>query len=61
MNYKRVSLVVAALAAWMSVVPAAQAQTPASPSVMDYRWSVDVGLGWDISLSGNINSGAIGN
>jgi hypothetical protein len=27
---------------------------------MDYRWSFDVGLGWDNSLSGNINSGAIG-
>jgi opacity protein-like surface antigen len=56
MNCKRVCFVVAALAAWMSVVPAAQAQ----PSVMDRRWSVEVGIGWDNSLSGNINSGAIG-
>ena len=56
MNCKRVCFVVAALAAWMSVVPAAQAQ----PSVMDHRWSVEVGIGWDNSLSGNINSGAIG-
>jgi len=45
-----------ALAAWLSAAPAAQAQ----PSVMDYRWSFDVGLGWDNSISGNINSGAIG-
>lgn len=56
MNYKRLGVVVAAFAAVISVAPAAQAQ----PSVMDYRWSFDVGLGWDNSLSGNINSGAIG-
>jgi hypothetical protein len=56
MNYKRVSLVVAALAAWMSVVPAALAQ----PSVLDRRWSADVGLGFDRGITGNINSGAIG-
>ena len=56
MNSKRVCMVVAALAAWLIVAPAAQAQ----PSVMDYRWSFDVGLGWDNSISGNINSGAIG-
>jgi hypothetical protein len=56
MNCKHVCFVVAALAVWMSVVPAAQAQ----PSVMDHRWSAEVGIGWDNSLSGNINSGAIG-
>jgi hypothetical protein len=55
MNHKRVIVVVAMLAA-LGLAPAAQAQ----PSVMDYRWSFDVGLGWDNSLSGNINSGAIG-
>jgi hypothetical protein len=27
---------------------------------MDHRWSAEVGIGWDNSLSGNINSGAIG-
>ena len=57
MNYKRVCVVVAAVAAFLIAAPAAQAQ----PSVLDYRWSFDVGLGWDNSLSGNINSGAIGN
>jgi opacity protein-like surface antigen len=57
MNYKRMCIVVAALAAFLSAAPAAQAQ----PSVLDYRWSFDVGIGWDNSLSGNINSGAIGN
>jgi hypothetical protein len=56
MNCKRVYMIVAALAVWASVAPAAHAQ----PSVMDYRWSFDVGLGWDNSISGNINSGAIG-
>jgi opacity protein-like surface antigen len=55
MNHKRLFCAMAALAA-LSLASAAQAQ----PSVMDYRWSVDVGLGWDNSLSGNINSGAIG-
>jgi hypothetical protein len=55
MNHKRVIVVVAMLAA-VGLAPAAQAQ----PSVMDYRWSADIGLGWDNSLSGNINSGAIG-
>jgi len=33
----------------------ARAQAPT-----DYRWSVDFGLGFDNSISGNINSGAIG-
>jgi len=56
MNCKRMCVVAMALAAWLSAAPAAQAQ----PSVMDYRWSFDVGLGWDNSISGNINSGAIG-
>ena len=55
MNHKRAIVVLAVLAA---LVPAAAAQ--AQPSVLDYRWSFDVGLGWDNSLSGNINSGAIG-
>jgi len=56
MSYKRVCVMVAALAAILSVAPAAQAQ----PSVMDHRWSFEVGVGWDNSLAGNINSGAIG-
>ena len=56
MKCKRVCVVVAALAAFLSAAPAAYAQ----PSVLDYRWSFDVGLGWDNSVSGNINSGAIG-
>jgi hypothetical protein len=55
MNHKRVIVAVAMLAA-LGLAPAAQAQ----PSVMDYRFSFDVGVGWDNSLSGNINSGAIG-
>jgi opacity protein-like surface antigen len=55
MNHKRVLVAVAALAA-LGLASAAQAQ----PSIMDHRWSAEVGLGWDNSLSGNINSGAIG-
>lgn len=55
MNHKRVIVAVAILAA-LGLAPAAQAQ----PSVLDYRWSAEVGLGWDNSLSGNINSGAVG-
>ena len=37
-------------------VSATAAPTPAR----DYRWSFDVGIGFDNSVSGNINSGAIG-
>jgi hypothetical protein len=55
MNQKRMSVVIAALAV-VAFAPAAQAQ----PSVMDYRWSVDIGLGWDNGITGNINSGGIG-
>jgi hypothetical protein len=55
MNHKRVIVAMAMLAA-LGLAPAAQAQ----PSILDYRWSFDVGLGWDNSLSGNINSGASG-
>lgn len=55
MSYKRIVIAVAALAA-LSLPAAVQAQ----PSVLDHRWSAEVGLGWDNSLSGNINSGAIG-
>ena len=40
----------------MPVLRDAGSPTPAS----DYRWSFDVGIGFDNSISGNINSGAIG-
>ena len=36
----------------------AQAQT--YPSATDTRWNVDFAIGWDNSISGNINSSAIG-
>jgi hypothetical protein len=55
MIQKHMCVVVAALAS-LTLGSAAQAQ----PSVMDHRWSVDVGLGWDNSITGNINSGGIG-
>ena len=47
--------------AWMTMylgcVSIAHAQQPAEP---DKRWSVEVGVGFDNSISGNINSSAIG-
>jgi opacity protein-like surface antigen len=55
MTQKRVFVAVAALAL-LTLASAAQAQ----PSVMDRRWSVDVGIGWDNGVTGNINSGGIG-
>ena len=32
----------------------------AQPYMPDRPWSVDFGIGWDNTISGNINSGAIG-
>ena len=55
MTQKRVFVLMAVFAA-LTLASAAQAQ----PSVMDRRWSVDVGLGWDNGITGNINSGGIG-
>jgi hypothetical protein len=43
--------------------PPAPPPAPAQPAVStrpEKPWSVDVGFGWDNSISGNINSGAIG-
>jgi hypothetical protein len=39
----------------LCVAPAARAQ-----SGPDYKWNVEFGLGWDNSISGNINSSGIG-
>jgi len=38
----------------------AQAQAAAGSAQPEHRWSVDVGIGFDSSISGNINSSAIG-
>jgi hypothetical protein len=38
----------------------AQAQAAAGAAPPEHRWSVDVGIGWDSSISGNINSSGIG-
>ena len=54
MIQKRVFVV--ATLALLALASAAQAQ----PAVTDRRWSVDVGLGWDNGITGNINSGGIG-
>src|SRR3954453_12401754 len=49
------------IAVALSVASRASAQTtPAAPAARSDRFSVDFGLGWDKSISGNINSGAIG-
>jgi hypothetical protein len=39
----------------LSAATAAHAQSPS-----DYAWSIDFGIGWDKSISGNINSSGIG-
>src|SRR4029453_9395448 len=51
----------AILVASLGAVPAG-AQTAAQPATapVDTPWSVDVGIGMDNSISGNINSSAIG-
>jgi hypothetical protein len=36
------------------------ASTVEAQSGADYKWNVDFAIGWDNSISGNINSGAIG-
>jgi len=49
------SLCVLVAAAVLSAASTAGAQTPPAQ-----RWSAEIGIGWDPSISGNINSGAIG-
>jgi hypothetical protein len=67
MKFRRALSVVAVLAALVTVASPAQAQiqpqslfSQPEPSVLDHRWSVDVGMGFDRGITGNINSGAIG-
>jgi hypothetical protein len=36
------------------------ASTAHAQSGADFKWNIDVGIGWDNSISGNINSSAIG-
>ena len=43
----------------ITLVPVSTTQAQPAPA-RDYRWSVDAGIGFDNSISGNINSGAIG-
>ena len=52
-------LLVAVAPAMAQTAPAqpAPAQTQTAPA---HRWSVDFGIGWDNSISGNINSSGIG-
>ena len=53
------SLGVASVAAAQAPAPTAAAPTPA-PQPTTSPWSLDVGLGFDNSISGNINSSGIG-
>ena len=55
MTYRRL-LPLIILTAALSVASTAQAQS----SSIDYPWSVEFGIGWDSSISGNINSSGIG-
>lgn len=48
---------VAAVVAVLVFVSATAARAQSAP---EYRWSADVGIGFDNSISGNINSGGIG-
>jgi hypothetical protein len=50
------STVIAAFVSVLLAAPAAQAQSTSEQA----RWIVDVGVGWDNDLSGNINSSGIG-
>ena len=43
----------------ITLLPVSGTQAQPAPA-SEYRWSVDVGIGFDNSISGNINSGAIG-
>ncbi len=55
MTFRRLLPITLALAV-LSLASTAQAQSSAT----DYPWSVEFGLGFDNSISGNINSGGIG-
>lgn len=54
----RASALIAAFILLGILPPAATAQEVVMN--LDHRWSIDVGLGWDNGISGDINSGAIG-
>ena len=53
MPRKSLGLVLMVLGAVSVAVPARAQGEP------EYRWSFEIGLGWDKSISGNINSSAI--
>ena len=45
----------------ITLVPISRTQAQVVPAAArDYRWSAEFGLGFDNSISGNINSGAVG-
>jgi hypothetical protein len=50
----------ASVAAAVVVLVLVSASAARAQSAPEYRWSADIGIGFDNSISGNINSGAIG-
>ena len=46
--------------AFAALVSSFAAPAYAQGNVPEKRWSVDFGIGWDNTISGNVNSGAIG-
>src|SRR6188508_1853409 len=58
---RRFTVVAMMMAAALGAGSAAQAQaTQGARQGLDATWSADVAIGWDNSISGNINSSAIG-
>ena len=58
MNARAFCLIAAATA--VGVFPGAESFAQPAPAAPEYRWSADFGIGWDNSISGNVNSGGIG-
>jgi opacity protein-like surface antigen len=52
--------IVAGIIAALPFAGESAAQTQAQPAAKDTPWSAEFGIGWDNSISGNINSSAIG-
>jgi opacity protein-like surface antigen len=59
-SIKSCLLAATAAAIVTTAVPASAQTQPAASKTPERPWSIDFGLGWDHSISGNINSGAIG-
>jgi hypothetical protein len=60
MTSSRLSLLPTILTILLGGAAAAQAQAPAPASAPTTPWSAEFGIGWDNSVSGNINSSGVG-